>query len=339
MFCFSVLPVLIAHRKNDGKVLGAEYIFVIETKAKRFLMQKKEKSRTFALLFLPTEKMTRKGLVLEGGAMRGLFSAGVMDVMLEAGIAFDGIVGVSAGAAFGCNYKSHQAGRAIRYNMRFARDKRYCSWWSFFRTGDLFNAKFAYHTVPSELDLFDNAAFEADPTEYYVVCTDVESGEAVYHLLEKGGHQAYDWIRASASMPVVSKMVELGGKKLLDGGVADSIPLQFFEEKGFSRNVVVLTQPDGYVKKKNPFLPLMRLWLRKYPNMVRALAERHLMYNRQLEYVRARENADSALVIRPPHALDIGHVSHNPEEMKAVYDIGRKTAEQQLEQIKRFLEG
>ena len=192
--------------------------------------------------------------------------------------------------------------------------------------------------MPSELDLFDNTTFEADPTEYYVVCTDVESGEAVYHLLEKGGHQAYDWIRASASMPVVSKMVELGGKKLLDGGVADSIPLQFFEEKGFSRNVVVLTQPDGYVKKKNPFLPLMRLWLRKYPNMVRALAERHLMYNRQLEYVRARENAGSALVIRPPHALDIGHVSHNPEEMKAVYDIGRKTAEQQLEQIKRFLE-
>ena len=279
----------------------------------------------------------KKGLVLEGGAMRGLFSAGVMDVMMEAGVAFDGIIGVSAGAAFGCNYKSHQPGRAIRYNMRFARDKRYCSWRSFFQTGDLFNAQFAYHTVPSELDIFDNTTFENDPTAFYVVCTDVETGKAVYQPLEKGDHEAYDWIRASASMPVVSKIVELDGKKLLDGGVADSIPLQFFIEQGYERNVVILTQPEGYVKKRNPFLPLMRYWLRKYPNMVRAMAERHVMYNQQLNYVRAREVAGTAFIIRPPHTLRIGHVSHNPDDMKAIYEIGRTTGEQALGQIKDFL--
>ena len=296
-----------------------------------------EKEKLVTLPCFLQQGTMKKGLVLEGGAMRGLFSAGVMDVMFEAGIMFDGIVGVSAGAAFGCNYKSHQPGRALRYNMRFARDKRYCSWQSFFRTGDLFNAEFAYHKVPSEYDIFDNATFEVDPTAYYVVCTDVETGKAVYQLIEKGGDEAYDWIRASASMPVVSKIVELNGRKLLDGGVSDSIPLQFFEREGYEHNIVILTQPAGYQKKKNPFLPLMRFSMRHYPNMVRAMAERHIMYNRQLSYVSKREEAGTAFVIRPPHALSIGHISHNPEEMKAVYDIGRATAEQQLKQIKRFL--
>ena len=124
----------------------------------------------------------KKGLVLEGGALRGLFSAGVMDVMMEHGIRFDGIIGVSAGAAFGCNYKSHQAGRAIRYNKRFAREWRYCSVRSLLQTGDLFGAEFAYHIVPTQYDVFDNATFERDPTEYYVVCSDVVTGNPVYKL-------------------------------------------------------------------------------------------------------------------------------------------------------------
>ena len=270
-------------------------------------------------------KTMKTGLVLEGGAMRGLFSAGVMDVLMERGITFDGIVGVSAGAAFGCNYKSRQAGRALQYNKRFARDKRYCSLQSLLRTGDLFNAEFCYHKVPSAYDVFDNEAFEANPTEFFVVCTDVETGEPVYKQLTKGGDEAYEWIRASASMPLCSRPVPLDGRLLLDGGIADSIPLEFFERMGYERNVVVLTQPEGYVKRKNRFLPLMRLsGLRKHPRFIEAVARRHEMYNAQLEYVREAERQGRAIVIRPPEPLPIGHISHDPDEMQRVYEMGRQ---------------
>ena len=269
----------------------------------------------------------KTGLVLEGGAMRGLFSAGVMDVLMERGITFDGIVGVSAGAAFGCNFKSGQVGRALRYNQMFARDKRYCSLRSLLLTGDLFNAEFCYHKVPTEYDVFDNETFERNPTAFYVVCTDVKTGDPVYHQLTRGGDEAYEWIRASASMPLCSNPVPLDGRLLLDGGIADSIPLKFFEEMGYERNVVVLTQPDGYVKPKNRYLPLMRLSsLRKYPRFIEAVARRHEMYNAQLEYVREAERQGRAIVIRPPEPLPIGHISHDPEEMQRVYDLGRQTA-------------
>lgn len=272
-------------------------------------------------------KTMKTGLVLEGGAMRGLFSAGVMDVLMERGITFDGIVGVSAGAAFGCNYKSRQAGRALRYNKRFARDKRYCSLQSLLRTGNLFNAEFCYHKVPSAYDVFDNEAFEANPTEFFVVCTDVETGEPVYKQLTKGGDEAYEWIRASASMPLCSRPVPLDGRLLLDGGIADSIPLEFFERMGYKRNVVVLTQPEGYVKRKNRFLPLMRLsGLRKHPRFIEAVARRHEMYNAQLEYVREAERQGRAIVIRPPEPLPIGHISHDPDEMQRVYEMGTRVA-------------
>ena len=179
----------------------------------------------------------KKGLVLEGGAMRGLWTAGVTDVMMEHDIWPDGLIGVSAGAAFGCNYKSRQIGRAIRYNTRFARDKRYSGLWSLLTSGDYFNAKFGYHVVPYEYDLFDTKTFEQNPMQFIVVCTDVETGEAVYHDMNHVSFDELEWLRASASMPLVSKVVEVQGRKLLDGGVSDSIPLSFFESIGYDRNV------------------------------------------------------------------------------------------------------
>ncbi len=278
------------------------------------------------------------GLVLEGGAMRGLFSAGILDVMMEEGIEFDGAVGVSAGAAFGVNFKSRQIGRPIRYNKRFARDWRYCSLRSWIMTGDLFGADFAYHDVPNHYDPFDNEAYAANPMEFHLVCTDVMTGEAVYKQVRQGGDVCYDWVRASASMPMVSKPVHLDDKWLLDGGVADSIPLAYFERQGFERNVVILTQPEGYQKKHNRLMPLLRVNLRHYPNMVKALDRRHLMYNEQLAYVRKREQEGKALVIRPAAALKIGHVSHNPDEMQAVYEEGRKMGMERLQDIRDFLQ-
>ena len=280
--------------------------------------------------------MKKRGLVLEGGAMRGLFTSGILDVMMEEGIEPDGLIGVSAGAAFGCNYKSRQPGRAIRYNKRYARDKRYCSWQSWLKTGDLFNAEFGYHVIPKKYDLFDDKAFEQNPMEFYAVCTDVETGLPVYKKLEESTHLTYDWIRASASMPLASKVVELEGMKVLDGGVADSIPLQFFESIGYDRNVVILTQPEGYVKEHNRLMPLMRIALRKYPKMIEALDQRHIMYNRQLDYVRQAELEGRCIVIRPDDKLPIGHISHDPEEMQRVYELGRDTGLRNIDRLKEF---
>ena len=280
----------------------------------------------------------KKGLVLEGGAMRGLWTAGVTDVMMEHDIRPDGLIGVSAGAAFGCNYKSRQIGRAIRYNTRFAKDPRYSGWKSLLKSGDYFNAEFGYHVVPYEYDIFDTETFEKDPLEFTVVCTDVETGAAVYHQMDHVDYDELEWLRASASMPLASKIVEVGGWKLLDGGVSDSIPLEYYERQGYKRNVVILTQPLGYRKKHLALMPLMRLALRKYPHFLKALDERHLMYNCQLDYVAEAERLGRCLVIRPDENIPIGHLSHDPQQMRLVYDMGRKVGERYIDKIKEYYE-
>ncbi|SEN23015.1 Predicted phospholipase, patatin/cPLA2 family [Prevotella sp. ne3005] len=288
--------------------------------------------RSICTIFVPM----KKGLVLEGGAMRGLFTAGIIDVMMEAGVEPDGLIGVSAGAAFGCNYKSRQPGRAVRYNTRFAKDPRYSGLRSLIKTGDYFNAEFGYHIVPKEYDIFDTEAFEQNRLVFVFVCTDVMTGKAVYHQMDRVTFDELEWLRASASMPLASKVVEVGGRKLLDGGVADSIPLAYFERIGYERNVVILTQPEGYVKEPNRLMPLMRLALRQYPKMIEAMENRHLMYNQELEYVRQAEREGRCLVIRPDEKLPIGHISHDPENMRRVYEIGRRKGKEHLDQIIDF---
>ncbi len=282
--------------------------------------------------------MAKNGLVLEGGGMRGLFSVGVTDVLMEHGIEFSGMVGVSAGAAFGCNYKSRQAGRALRYNVRYCRDRRYCSVWSLLTTGNLFSA-WCYHELPDRYDIFDTEAFNANPMEMIVVCTDVETGQAVYHECREATHETYDWIRASASMPLASRIVRLGGQMLLDGGVTDSIPLRFMEQRGYDRNLVVLTQPAGYVKGQNALQPLLRWWMRRHPRFVEAMDRRPAMYNAQLQYVRQRAEAGEALMLMPDAALPINHVTHSPELLRRTYQLGRDVAERRLPEIEAFLAG
>lgn len=278
----------------------------------------------------------KKGLVLEGGAMRGLWTAGVTDVMMEHNVWPDALIGVSAGAAFGCNIKSRQIGRAIRYNTRFAHDSRYSGMKSLFTSGDYFNAQFGYHVVPYEYDIFDIAAFEQNPMTFTVVCTDVETGKAVYHQMDHVNYDELEWLRASASMPLASKVVHVGGRKLLDGGVGDSIPLEYFEQQGILQNVVILTQPKGYQKSHLRLMPLMRMALHKYPHFLRAMDERHMMYNRQLEYVAQAEREGRCLVIRPDEKIPIGHISHDAEQMRLVYGQGRKTGEQYIARIRDF---
>lgn len=283
------------------------------------------------------ENTRKQGLVLEGGAMRGLFTAGVMDVLMENGIVFDGIVGVSAGAAFGCNYKSGQIGRVLRYNTTYCQDWRYCSFRSLIKTGDLYGADFCYHELPEQLDLFDDEAFQKNAADFYAVCTDCESGEPVYKKIQSAQYTDLEWIRASASMPLVSRIVDINGQKLLDGGIADSIPLRFMENSGYSNNVVVLTQPRSYRKKKNSLLPLMKLALKKYPKVVDAMARRHIDYNETLDYIRKQEQAGKVFVISPDEKLDIVRTEKDPDKLRAVYAIGRKAAEAKLGELKRFL--
>ena len=281
----------------------------------------------------------KKGLIMEGGAMRGMFTAGVMDVMMEQGIVFDGAIGVSAGAAFGCNYKSKQIGRVIRYNIRFSRDKRYGSFRNVLREGNFYSRKFCYEEVPLKHDPFDFDAFERDPMEFYVVCTDVDTGKAVYHRYEGRSDHGFEWIRASASMPLVSRMVEIDGRRYLDGALADSIPVAHFESMGYDRNIAILTRPGIYRMQPDKLLPLMKLCYRKHPRLAEAMATRHLQYNASLDHIARREAAGELLVIRPPEALDIGRTETDPEKLRRVYDIGRRTAEARMDEIRKYLEG
>lgn len=279
----------------------------------------------------------KRGLILEGGAMRGLFTAGVIDVLMENGIEFDGVIGVSAGAAFGCNYKSGQIGRVLRYNTRFCRDKRYSGWRVLLKTGNIFSTEFCYGEVPLKHDLFDFDAFEKDPSEFWVVATDLEKGNAVYHKYEGYHDHGFDWIRASASMPLVSQIVEIDGKPLLDGGIADSIPVKFFESEGYDKNIIVLTQPDGYRKGKNSMMPFIKAKYRKYPKFVETAEKRHENYNETLEYIKRKEEQGELLVLRPPCALPVGKVEKDPERLKRAYDIGWETAKKKLSEIKEYL--
>lgn len=279
----------------------------------------------------------KKGLIMEGGAMRGLFTAGVIDVMMENGIEFDGAIGVSAGAAFGVNYKSRQIGRVLRYNTKFVRDKRYGGLRVLLKTGNIYSTEFCYNEVPLKHDPFDFDAYESNPMEFYVVTTDIETGEAVYHKYEGMNDCGFDWIRASASMPLVSQIVEIDGRKMLDGGMADAIPVKFFESIGYNKNIVVLTQPNGYQKSKNRAMSLIKLKYSKYPKLVDVMGKRHLVYNETLSYIEQKEKAGELFVIRPQSKLPVSRIEKDPEKLKAAYEMGRITATEQLENIKAFL--
>ena len=279
----------------------------------------------------------KTGLILEGGAMRGMFTCGVLDVFMEQDITFDGAAGISAGAVFGCNFKSRQIGRPIRYNKKYCADPRYCSIRSLITTGDLYGVDFCYRQIPDELDVFDREAFRNNPMEFHIGATDVKTGKAVFYKCTDGGKKDLEWMRASASMPLVSRPVPIDNGLYLDGGIADSVPYLYMEKLGYDRNIIILTQPDGYVKEKSGTLPVVRLMLRKYPELVWAMENRHRMYNNQMKQIKKREEAGTALVIRPPEALGISRTEKDPEQLERVYQIGRKVAEERMDEVKEFL--
>ncbi len=279
----------------------------------------------------------KKGLVLEGGGLRGLFSAGITDVLMEAGITFDGVVGVSSGACFGCNYKSRQPGRVLRYNLRFAHDPRYCSLWSLLTTGGIFGPHFAYYDLPLRHDLFDIDTFNRHPMEFHLVATDVDTGEAVYRRFDHYTDDMLQWILASSSMPIVSRVVNIHGQRLLDGGIADSIPLRYFQEQGFDRNLVILTQPANYWKQPLRHRRIIRYLLRRYPVLIDAWERRHEMYNAQLRYIAEQQATGNTLVLCPEQTIPVGRISHSRLHMREAYQLGRELATAQLSHIQTFL--
>lgn len=278
----------------------------------------------------------KTGLVLEGGGKRGIYAAGVLDVLLENNIWADGLIGTSAGAVNGCSYVSNQYERNLRYNIRFAKEKRYMSIYSLITTGNVVGTDFAYNILPNKLEVFDYDAFEKSPVAYYVTCSNVETGKAEYIQCKSLRGKNMDYLRASASLPYVSQIVEIDGKKYLDGGICDSIPLKAFQDMGYEKNLVVLTRPRGYVKKPENNL-LANLYYRKYPAFVTALRNRYAVYNRTLKYIEQQENQGNILVLRPSESIRVGRMEQDPERLKQMYELGKNDAGQMLDAIASFL--
>lgn len=279
----------------------------------------------------------KTGLILEGGGLRSLFSAGILDSWMAKDIHFDGIFGVSGGALFGCNFKSHQIGRALRYNIKLKDDPRYMGIRSLLRTGNIVGAEFAYHTVPMEIDVFDNEAFRNDPAAFYVVTTDIESGLPHYHQIESFDYEGLEWMRATGSMPLVSTPVPLQGHLHLDGGMSDSLPLKAAQDMGYEKNVVILTRPRGYRKKKTKLTPLFRLFCSKYPKIAEVMDRRADEYNKQLDYLLDQEQQGNTLLIFPDNDLGIGRIELKEDKMRAVHTIGLNKGDELAEKIKEFL--
>ena len=276
------------------------------------------------------------GLVLEGGGMRALFTAGVLDALLDVKeLNIDGIVGVSAGALFGANYVSGQKERAIRYNKKYARDKRYMGLYSWITTGNAVNKEFAFDEIPFKLDVFDQEKFKESKIDFHVVMTNIENGQAEYILIEDVFEQM-EYLRATSALPFASKIIEINGKKYLDGGISDSIPIDYCESLGYDKIILILTRPeDAHKNDKLSFL--YKLVYRKYPNLVERLINMGKDYEIVLKKIKDLENKNKIFVIRPPQVLKIGRLEKNEDKIQNVYDIGLNTGKKEIDNLLKYL--
>lgn len=275
------------------------------------------------------------GLVLEGGGMRAMFTAGVLDVFLTENVQVDGIVAVSAGVLFGVNYPAKQYGRALRYNKKYLNDKRYMGWHSLLTTGNIVNKDFAFYELPFTLDPFDAETFRQSKIDFYATLTNVQTGEAEYVKLDDVFNEM-EVLRATSAMPFVSKMVEINGQYYLDGGIADSIPLKKCQTLGYDKIIVVLTRPLEYRKKPTPSW-IFNLFYRDYPHLVEKLKTRYQNYNDTVEEIIRLNNNKDIFVIRPSHHLPISRIEKDVEKVQAMYDLGITDAKREMAALKAFL--
>lgn len=275
------------------------------------------------------------GLVLEGGAMRGMYTSGVLDVFMENNIEVDGIVAVSAGVLFGVNFLSKQKGRALRYNKKYIKDKRYMGMHSFITTGNIINKEFAFYEVPYKLDVFDQKTYGESKTDFYATITNVETGKPEYVKLENVFEQM-ELLRATSAMPFVSKIVELNGKKYLDGGISDSIPIDKCKELGYDKIIVVLTRPVEYRKEKSNET-MAKMKYRRYPHLVECINNRYKNYNDTVEKIIDLENKKEIFVIRPSRKVDIKRIEKDENKLQEMYDLGVEDCKNKLSKLEKYL--
>jgi len=282
-------------------------------------------------------RTNKTALVLEGGAMRGIYTAGVLDELLKNEIHVDAVIGVSAGAIHGCSYVSGQKGRSIGYHKSCHTDYRFMSFKSWIKTGNICDVNYCYDEIPNKIYPFDHNAFEKSKTKFYVTVTNVETGEPEYIYLKSLRGKNIDYLRASASMPVVSKIVEIDNKKYLDGGMSDSIPIEYFRSLGYDKCIVVKTKDKSYIKKKEKIMPIARKIYKKYPKFIEILKNRHHNYNKQIALIRELEEKGDILVIEPSIKLKIKRLEKKLENVVEAYELGKKDVNSKLEEIKKFL--
>jgi len=275
----------------------------------------------------------KAALVLEGGALRGLYTAGVLDVFMENDIKIDTIFAVSAGALFGINYKSNQIGRALRYNLKYAHDKRYMGLYSLFTTGDIMNREFCFKKLVYDLDPLDFETYNKSNIEFYAVVTNLETGNPEYIEI-KDAKKDMEYLRASGSMPFVSNPVEINGNKYLDGAVSDPIPLKKALEMGYEKIIVVQTRPADYIKTKS-WLPFGLVYT-KYPEFVKTARNIYIKYNETLNLISEYEKDGKILVLRPSEKIKMRRVEKNLNKLQAIYDVGVKDCNENLRKIKDY---
>ena len=276
--------------------------------------------------------------VLEGGALRGLYTCGILDYLLEKKLNIDCIIGVSAGALFGVNYFSKQKGRAIRYNRKYCNDKRYMSLRSLILTGNIVNKKFAYYKVTKELDPFDEETFEKTKKDFFAVVTNLDTGSPEYIKIEKPIEQLEE-LRATSAMPLLSKTIKINDKKYLDGAVSDSIPVMKALEMGYEKVVVITTQPYDYKKKELTEKEIKKFQKRykKYPNFINAAIDRPKKYNNTLDKMKKLEKEKKIFVIRPSEKIEINPIKKNIEDLDFVYNLGLNDIKNKYKDLIEYL--
>ena len=281
------------------------------------------------------KKSMKIGLVLEGGAMRGMYTAGVLDTFLDKDFWVDGIISVSAGALFGVNYPSRQKERAIRYNKKFISDKRYISFKSLVRTGNIVNKDFAFYEVPFKYDVFDNKTFKESDIDFYVAVTNLQTAQAEYvKLIDPLGQM--EVLRATSAMPYVSRPVEIDGIPYLDGAIVDSIPVEQMQMLGYDKIIVILTRTLDYRKSK-PMAWIAKWFYRRYPDFADAVNQRYAMYNQQVENVIKLAEKGDIFVIRPSVDLKIKRIEKDPNKLQAMYELGIKDMQLQWKNLLDYL--
>ena len=280
--------------------------------------------------------MIKAGLVVEGGGMRGVYSSGVLDFFIEKDLFFENNYGVSAGACHLCSYLAKQYKRAFRVNVDYLNDKRYCSVHSLLKTGNLFGAEMLYDIIPNELDLFDYDTYNKNESNFYVVITDINTGKPEY---VKIGDLKKDiiYVRASSSLPLLAQNVKINDKEYLDGGISDSIPIKKSIADGNKKNVVILTRDSTYRKGKNSLMPIIKLKYKKYPNFVKSMADRYIVYNEILDFIKELEDNGDVFVIRPKKPVNIGRTEKNREKLEALYNDGYNDAKACYEELLKYL--